>query len=483
MQKILVAVLFWITLNTVFAQKPIDSLQAAEDFEVLENILKKGHPSLYTYMSSDDLDLLFKTAKKSLSSATTDIEVFKKMVAIGDKIKDGTLLFFAPKSIKTDQYFFPLILKSINTELYTDTDDFGIPVGSKIDRINQKNVSKILEKLKKYAPSDGFNLTRKYRSIESKFGFYYIYEYGIEKQFCIDYTTPNGEKHQITLAAEPQVTVKLRSAKRNSYFAKYHQQDAFDFFTTNITNKDPFVYYKNELKTAVLIVNSFAGDVALFKAKLENIFKEIEEKKISHLIIDVRNTDSGFRPNAIQLFSCIAKKPFRQITNEYVVSLSVPEREHATRIFLNEKEFLKTKYSNHPQYDGWKLTFDDLETIMVPLKNRFKGKVYVLTSGTTFATGATFALDAKNDPDITLIGEETGGGYYFTNGRFPVYYELPNSKIGVLLSMVQINQYTKDKTIPVGSGIPPDKHIKLSIESLINGKDPQLDYVFRLIKG
>jgi hypothetical protein len=468
----------------LFAQKRMDSLAVREDFRIFENILKKGHPSLYEYIDQDSLEYIFESTKESLTTTDSDIKLYQNMLNVTDKIKDGHLLFFAPNTIKTDQYYFPLILKLINTEFYTDTDDFGIPIGSKINQINGKKAYEILHHLKKYVPSDGYNLTRKYREIELKFGLYFAYEYGIEKKFCIDYTEPNGAKKNKILPAESFVSVRLRNTKRNSYFAKYHKQESnFSYFDTFINNKNPFVYYKEELDTAILVVNSFEGDIGIFKSNLIKIFKEINKKKINHLVVDVRYNSGGFRPNAIHLYSFIANSAFKQITNEYVASLTIPERKYVARTYLNEKQFLKDKFYNHPIYDGWKLVFDDLEAIMVPNKDRFRGNVYVLAGGTTFSAGATFALNVKNDPNIVLVGEETGGGYYFSNGEFPVYYEFPNSKIIMVIFMEKINHYVKDKTIPKGSGVPPDRQIIFSIDDLISGRDSDLDYVLKLIRG
>ncbi len=476
--------LFLVITNILNAQKFLDSLAARKDFEVFENILKNGHPSLYEYIKQDSLDYLFEETKNSITNDISDIGLYKKMLKITDQVRDGHLLLFAPNTIKTEQYYFPLILKIINTSFYTDTDDFEIPIGSKITKINDHETFKILESLKKYTATDGHNLTRKYRDIELKFGLFYAYEYGLTKQFKIEYTEPDGTKKSVDLKAEPFVTVKLRNTKRNSYFAKFHQQkNEFDFFNEFINTKDPFVYYKEEISTAVLVVNSFGIDIRRFKSNLVKIFKELKKKKIKHLIIDIRNNDGGFRPNSVHLYSFIAKKPFKQIVSEYSISLSVPEKEYAIRTFLNEKQFLTDKFNNHPVYDGWKLTFDDLEAIMVPDQNRFKGKVYVLTGGTTFSAASSFALNAKNDDDTMIVGQETGGGYYFFSGQFPVYYELPNSKIIMVMSMVKVENYIKDKTIQVGSGVPPDKYINLSVEDLIEGKDPLLDYIFRLIQG
>lgn len=484
MKKVQFFIFFCIHTYVISAQKNIDSTGVKEDFKIFESILKKGHPSLYEYISNDSLENIFKTTKESLKTVTSDIELYKKMIHITDKIKDGHLLLSPPNTIKTEQYYFPLILKLINAEFYVDTDDFKIPIGSKINQINGIKASTILEALKKYIPSDGYNLTRKYREIELKFGLYFAYEYGIQKEFSIDYIEPNGLEKNSILTAESFTKVRLRNTKRNSYFAKFHQKEnGFDFFDAFINKKDPFVYYKNEINTAVLVVNSFGGDIRIFKSKLIKIFQEIHKKKIHHLVIDVRHNEGGFRPNAVHLYSFITDTIFKQRTSEYVASLTIPEREYVTRTYFNEKEFLKDRFNNHPIYDGWKLKFDDMETIMVPNKNRFKGKVYVLTSGSTFSAGSAFVLNAKNNPNIMVIGEETGGGYYFHTGEFPVFYEFPNSKIIMTMFMEKIDHHILDNTVPKGSGILPDKNIFLSTEDLISGRDPELDYIFRWIKG
>lgn len=482
-KQVLSIVFLFVISVSVFAQKTLHIDQATEDFKIFEKILKEGHPALYDYTDKEKLDIAFDEAKESFANDTLDIRLFKKMQKIVAQIKDGHLLLFPPNTLNTTQYYFPLIIKMINTDFYTDTDDFGIPIGSKILEINGKKITHILEDLKKYAASDGSNLTRKYRDVELKFGLYYVCEYGLTKEFKVLYTEPDGTEKTSAILSEPFVTVKHRNTKRNSYFAKYHlQKDGIDFFAQHVNPKEPFVYYKDHLKTAVLVVNSFAGDTKAFKSSLIKIFKELHKKKTKHLIIDIRNNDGGYRPNAIHLFSYITNKLFRQRTSSFVSSLEIPEKEYSTRSY-DEKQFLKDKFYAHPIYDGWKLNFDDLETIMVPNRDRFTGNVYVLSGGATFSAGSSFALLAKNDPDILLVGEETGGGYYFHTGQFPVHYKLPNSNIIMVMSMEKIAHYVKDTTVPKGSGILPDRTVSLTLEDLIKGKDTQLDYIFRLIYG
>ena len=484
LKNIILLVVISLFNHTIQGQRQLDSVKAIEDFTIFKNILTEAHPALYEYISKDSLSHLFLSQRNKISDSTSDIDLYKSLATISSPIGDGHLQLFAPNTLKTESYYFPLILKIIDSEFYTDTEDFGIPIGSKIIEINGIKTTTILQKFKKYISSDGYNLTRKYRDIELKFGLYYAYEFGITKKFKIDYNIPHSKEIvSIFLDAEPFIKVRLRNAKRNSYFHTFHKNtDTIRYFEDRISNKNPYVYYKKDLKTAVLVVNSFSGDIKIFKSNLIKIFKEINKKKVEHLIIDVRNNDGGYRPNAIHLFSFITNKIFKQRTKEFVASLQIPEKDYVIKTLGDENLFLKAKFNQHPVIDGWEIKFDELETIMVPEKHHFNGKVYVLTSGTTFSAGTEFVLNAKNDPEIMILGEETGGGYYQHVGEFPVYYELPNSKIIMVISLEKIEHFVKDQSVAKGSGILPDKFINMDIKDLITGTDPLLKYLYQLIR-
>ena len=119
---------------------------------------------------------------------------------------------------------------------------------------------------------------------------------------------------------------------------------------------------------------------------------------------------------------------------------------------------------------------------MKPFRKPFKGNVFVLIGGRTFSAGSAFALNAKNDANITLIGEEAGGGYYFHTGQYPVLYELPNSRIMLRMSFVKINHYVTDNTVAKGRGVLPDSIVHLTVQDLIESKDSQLDYAVKCIQ-
>ena len=126
--------IFLVTIGLIsystYGQHQLDSIKAAEDFTVFQKILTEGHPALYEYISKDSLSHLFSSQRNKISDSTTDIDLYKSLVTITSPIGDGHLQLFAPNTLKTESYYFPLILKIIDSEFYTDTKDFGIPIGS-----------------------------------------------------------------------------------------------------------------------------------------------------------------------------------------------------------------------------------------------------------------------------------------------------------------------------------------------------------------
>lgn len=335
----------------------------------------------------------------------------------------------------------------------------------------------------KYAPSDGFNLTKKYRQIEKEFGILHFYEYGSKESYSVKYTTADGEVKTNIIAPKSFKSIGNRYPNRNSHFAAYHQDtNRLDYFRNRIAEKWPFVYYIDSINTAVLTVNSFGLDPQEFKSKLIGLFKEIKKKKAENLIIDVRQNIGGYRINAINLYSFLTNEPFKQRISESAVTNVLPQEKYIIHTMSDYTEFFEMYFASAQKEDErWILTEDHAQAEMIPYKKPFKGNVYVLIGGNTYSAASAFALSAKNDKNITLVGEETGGGYYFHTAQYSALYELPNSKIMVRMPFVKIDKYVFDNSVPKGSGILPDKEVTLTVEDLIKGTDSQLDFVVKQI--
>lgn len=453
-------------------QKELTQDQILVDYNILKNILEKGHPSLYDYTSKSEWDSLFTNfEKKKIRTILNDNDLYKSITELTDYVRDGHLIVMRPK-LDSIPKLFPLLLKIINEKFYTDTDDFGIPVGSEVVSIDGIDRIEIRKRLLKYAPSDGFNTSKKDRQLEREFGILHFYEFGAKPTYQVEYKTPSNQVITKNIESQPFESIGKRFAKRNSYFAK-----------NTLGKEEPFLYFIDSLNTAVLTINTFNLDVQKFQSTLKDIFKEIKRRKGKNLIIDIRQNEGGYPLNAINTFSYIASGSFRQRVSSEVITSTLPEKRYSQNLvngYTYESFFKKYYEQAEKKENKWLLTKDENELLMIPNKKRFEGKVYVLIEGKTFSAGSSFALFCKNE-GIVLVGEETGGGYYTQTGGYPIIYTLPNSEIKILIPFVKINRFVKDKTVKKGSGILPNKEVHLTVQDLIKGRDSQLDYVLKQI--
>lgn len=473
--KIKFNTLFLILLLPFLAlsQKQLTKEQVLEDYRILKNVLIKGYPSLYEYTSESEWDSLFMNFEtEKLKTIQNNNDLYKHITELTDYARDGHLIVMRPQ-LDSVPKLFPLLLKIIDQKLYTDTNDFGIPVGSEIISIDGIEGMKLREKLMKYAPSDGFSTTKKDRQIEREFGILHFYEFGVKSVYQVKYKTPSNQLLTKNIESQPFESIGKRFRKRNSYFGNI-----------TLSKKEPFLYFIDSLNTAVLTINTFNLEVEQFQSALKDIFKKIKREKGENLIIDIRQNEGGYPLNAIKTFSYVASRPFKQRLSSEVITSTLPEKRHSQNLVngYTYETFFKKYYKNVGKKENkWLLMKDENESLMIPDKKRFAGKVYVLIGGKTFSAGSSFALFCKNEEDITLIGEETGGGYYTQTGGYPIIYNLPNSEIKVLIPFVKINRFVKDKTVKKGSGIIPDEEVYLTVQDLIQGRDCQLNHVLKEI--
>ncbi|WP_162555884.1 S41 family peptidase [Reichenbachiella versicolor] len=456
----------------VFGQNSLTKEQVTEDYQILKNILTKGYPSLYEYTSQNEWDSLFTNFEQNqIKTIHSDNDLYKSITELTDYARDGHLIIMRPQLTSIPK-LFPLLLKIINDKLYTDTEDFGIPLGSEIVSIDGVDGFELIKKFMKYAPSDGFNTSKKERQVEREFGILHFYEFGEKSRYKVKYKTPSNQETVRSVESQTFESIGKRYSNRNSFFGK-----------KTLGKQEPFLYFIDSLNTTVLTMNTFSLDGEKFQEALKDIFKEIKQRKSDHLIIDIRQNEGGYPLNAINSFSYIASQPFRQRLSSEVITASLPEEPYSQNLvngFTYESFFNKYYKDAKRQQGKWILDQDENEPFMIPNKKKFEGKVYVLIGGKTFSAGSSFALFCKNE-GISLIGEETGGGYYTQTGGYPMIYTLPNSQIKILISFVKIARFVKDRTIKRGQGIIPDHEVYLTVEDLIRGRDTQLNYVLKQI--
>ena len=117
--------------------------------------------------------------------------------------------------------------------------------------------------------------------------------------------------------------------------------------------------------------------------------------------------------------------------------------------------------------------------IYKPKKNNYEGQVYVLTGGPTFSASAIVCNVLKGQEGITLLGEETGGGWYGNNGIMIPDIKLPHTGVRVRLPLFRLVQY--NHTAIKGTGIPPDILVPTSYDALLKGNDKKMEETKKLI--
>ena len=113
-------------------------------------------------------------------------------------------------------------------------------------------------------------------------------------------------------------------------------------------------------------------------------------------------------------------------------------------------------------------------------KNHFSGNLYIITSGLTFSASTLFVSKVYKQPNVTVVGEETGGGARGNSAIYTPMVTLPNTGTRLRLPVFRI---VSDIHIPAnGRGILPAVEVKPDSRSIQLGKDKKMEKVLELIK-
>jgi C-terminal processing protease CtpA/Prc len=103
------------------------------------------------------------------------------------------------------------------------------------------------------------------------------------------------------------------------------------------------------------------------------------------------------------------------------------------------------------------------------VEDHFDGSVYILTGGYSFSATCLFAGALKGQSNITLVGEETGGGYYGNTAWMIPDVTLPMT--GVRFRLPRYRLVVDRQRLKDGRGVLPDVPALPSVEALSKGLD------------
>ncbi len=451
-----------------------------EDYTLLRNILEQKHPSLYWYTSQDSMNYYFNEGYQNIADSMTELQFGWKILApLVNKIHCGHTSFSMSKGwnkfIRNKRIpSFPLYLKIWKDTMVVTANlnrkDSIIKKGMLITSINGMRSQDMIKKMFGYMVQDGYEDNVNYIRLSTNFPFFHRNVFGIYKNYSVQYLDSFGNEKKTVLplfgiAGDTLDKLKVVAPLKQKNISRKEKREKIRSLQTN-----------NGI--SVMTINSFATGSHL-KNFFRKSFKFIRKKNIKDLIIDIRANGGGDISNYASLTKYIRHTSFKVADTAVAISNSFkPYAKYIKSSFFNSLGllFLTKKGSDGRYHFGyWK------RRIMKPKgTNHFSGNAYVLTNGLTFSASSLFSSAVKGQSNVTLIGENTGGGWHGNSGIIIPDITLPNTKLKVRLPMFRLVQY--EHPPKTGTGVVPDIYIGPTVESSRKDIDRKMEFVKQLIK-
>ena len=433
------------------------------------NLLHSGKNLYITDIEfSDKVDSIIDKYKPNNDSINI-IEVYKSVIAITELVKCGhtsvTLNKKQRMEFNDNRLFFPYPIRFISGQLYCYMEQNEIP-NIKISKINDTPIKEVLELSNRDMYGDGDSYGIGYYDYEYLFSTYLNLYYLSENDTCVEIEYINMKSGDLITT---EVELLPYSTQRKN-FAKVYKRDA------------GVINYKLRENYAILDINTFVYDTS-FNIKYEYLFDKVIEDSIHNLIVDLRGNLGGYYSNVYNLLSYFTDSFSIKETSISNID-SIDNLIYHTDILERDLDY---QFKTHFKYDGYDFKFRDKYINPYKVKsNKFNGRVFILIDGKSFSGSTVFAnIMMNNYKDVTIIGEESGGGLKGLTAYYNTTLTLPNSKIEVLIPMVSILMDNEACYEGLGrgvGGIIPDIYVTYSYEDFISDIDKEIIEVINLIK-
>ena len=457
--------------------KKFPKQELQKDYTLLRHILEKKHPSLYWYTPKDSMDQFFEQGYKHIEDSMTELQFGWKVIApLTHQIHCGHTSFNMSKGwehfIKNKRIpGFPLYLKvwsdTMVVSLNLNVKDSILKKGTVITAINGIRSRVLISKIFEYLPEDGYADNVNYIRLSSNFPYFHRNVFGIYKNYSVQYLDSRGieRKTILPLFIPHSDSTHLKDSSNKGLkplpLSRKIRLENIRSLTVDSSGK-----------LAILSLSSFSrGHLRNFFHKT---FRSLAKLRVQNLAVDLRGNGGGEISNFVLLSKYIRNTPFKVADTATAISKSLhPFTGHIKSGWLNSLGmffFTGKKRGQEYHFGFW-----ERHLITPRRRNHFSGHVYVLTNGLTFSASTLFCNSVKGQNNVTLVGEETGGGWYGNSGILIPEIVLPNTKLKLRLPLFRLIQY--DHISKKGTGVAPDIFVGPSIPDIVNGVDRKMAIV------
>jgi hypothetical protein len=445
-----------------------------EDLQVLRRTIEQSHPDPFRYHTKVEMDLLFQSVDTSLRNPVTAEGFIRAVMPVLKAMGDANTSLGLPAA-QAELYshsvpLIPITVGVLGGKLYVDQELKGFrsfPPGSELLRINGRLSSRILATLRASQVPEGANTTRTDRRIGLKFPELYRRFVEDPDGFTIDYRAPDGTQGTKTVHAMTRDEMDRSMGQRGFRLRSWRMEELRDVNTGWLTLES---LDRKGLEKEGIAPEKF----------LSSVREAVRRDRLTTLVIDLRGAGGEDTGLADQVFSLIAKTPYRLFRAMSVRSGNIPDSYKYAQPAPEFYASLGTDFMPEPN-GRMGLKPDDPRLQMTsPEKDAFQGTVYVLCDGGTVDAAAALVMLAKRSHRATLVGEETGSNATSYCAGQVLQITLPRTGCILRLPLVRFVPDGNPGTDPA-RGELPDHVVTQLPNGLANGTDVVRNALVQLI--
>lgn len=471
--------------NYKFNQKySVDAFK--QDVTVLKNALETHHPSLYWHTSKDSVDKLFAGLLNfNLTDSLKELECRNKLQNVIQQIKCGhtTVRFskqFNDLAVKKIYPLFPLQIKTWGDSMVVlaryNLQDSMLKRGTVITSINGVKAGDVLKKMFELVSTDADANNHKSQVLSGNFPLWYKYSFGLDSLYKVGYINDDKTEAFVTIKwFKPAIDTTPKTKKVKDEFVQTNKPSKKQKRQAALLAKRSIVI-DSTTNTAYIRLSTFTG--GNLPSFFRKTFKNIASQKISNVVFDIRENGGGRVRNAILLNKYLSKLAFKVGDT---VAAKKPTLNNGKFISLHWAYSIAKIFGSKKMNDGlWHNRVYETKYFAPKSKNHFNGNIYIIQGGYTFSAATLFAGWLRNQSNVTIVGEESGGAFYGNSAMFIPTIYLPNTKLRVSLPLYKL---VMDSYRPLGRGIIPHVEVAPSSYAIKKGIDKKIETVKQLISS
>lgn len=457
------------------------------DYSIFRQTLEEHHPGIYWYTPKQELDFYFEQGFAQLKDSMTEASFRKILSYVTAQIKCGhTTVRWSKewsKYLDTTRQLslFPLSVKIIGTQAMVTGNlhrkDSILTSGTELVSINGRSIPFLIDTLGKYISLDGGNRTARAQWLSNRgnFGSLYGLVFSTDSVYRIEYLDDDGNKK--SQLVKPFVPLIDTSKAGITLFKNSTKKPSKATLRKQNRDRVRQLQIDTVNHTALMRLSSFGKGYKL-TSFFRRSFKELQQRQIQSLILDVRNNGGGIIRNSTLLTRYITDRSFKIADTLVATKLRGAYDKHLRFILWYKAAMLLV---TKKKKDGLRhFTYYERHRFNPKKKNYFNGNVLLITGGNSYSATTILANKLSVQSHVKIVGEETGGAAYGNSAWMMPKLILPVTKLSV---QIPLYRFVMDKTQPKdGSGIQPTHPAIPTTKSIRENKDVKMEAALELIK-